>query len=616
MANKILTIEVGSSITKICEMDYKVKKPVVYQCFHVATPPGVLDDGVVEQSEELIATIQSALMTKKIKTKQVVFTVSSNKIATRDVEIPLVKDNKLQMTLQSNAQDYFPVDLKQYELSYRKGEIKGEKGSQKIVLHAHATPGFLIQSYRNLAESCGLQIIGIDFVDNSIANIFNGELPAGAHMVIKIDDSSCLLTVFNNNDVVFQRYVMSGVDQAVNALQNIPEFNGKMPYAEAIRRFRSQSLLNGRFISFEERKQLNEGIQIMDMSVAPEKIKITAELEDMVTGISRIVDFYNAQNSENPIQDILLTGIGAEFVGMRELLTKELGRIVNVMTQYRNVTLDKKIANTSICAYSACVGAGFAPLQLISKKNKGDNSAPQKADLNKILLGGCLVGVVGAAALAFVGTNRMIESVNNYNIVVDQYNRLVETQRLVLEYNATVAAHDDFMQLGNYVYSQNINFVDILAELETVLPSGASLTSLSSSEEEMQLNFTTSTMEDCMNTIQQLRYLSYFQYVYLDNISQGYDADTQEEQYAFTITMTYVPYGEEKQGVSAMNDAELREYIKTVYDLEQEEAQLDEDGNPVTETQTEETAEDITQENGSQDQQSETLQETVGDIVE
>ena len=35
MNNRVLSIEIGNSFTKICEMDYKVKKPKVYKVLTV-----------------------------------------------------------------------------------------------------------------------------------------------------------------------------------------------------------------------------------------------------------------------------------------------------------------------------------------------------------------------------------------------------------------------------------------------------------------------------------------------------------------------------------------------------------------------------------------------------
>ena len=57
MAKKVLSIQVGYSLTKVCEMDYQSKKPKMYHCFNVPTPDGVLNDGSITVRDDLIFRI-------------------------------------------------------------------------------------------------------------------------------------------------------------------------------------------------------------------------------------------------------------------------------------------------------------------------------------------------------------------------------------------------------------------------------------------------------------------------------------------------------------------------------------------------------------------------------
>ena len=570
MANKILTIEIGTAITKICEMDYKAKKPVIYQCFHVPTPPGALDDGVVDASPELVSAIQTALAAKKIKTKKVVYTVASNKIANREVEVPAVKEQQIKGIVFTNAQEYFPVELSQYDLSFKKVDTIEENGTKKFKLQVYATPQYLIESYRELSAACGLQIQAIDFVGNSISHMFIGEVPEGVHLVVKIDDSSCLLTVFNNGKISFQRSVSNGIDSAVKMLQNVPEFQGKMPYTEALRRFRTTPIIQSRFLTQEERQAMQNGM--MPMGLQAGDPMITNALKDLVNGISRTIDYYNAQNSQAPIQDLYLTGIGAELIGMRELLTSELGRAATVLQRYQNIKLDGKIANTSVGAYVACIGAGFAPLQdvAVGKKAKsGSAAAPGTIDVLRVGVIGGVGCVMVAIALAVTSILPYFKQVDEYNEMVDRYSRLVDTQKMLAHYDVVQAAHQDFMQAESYIYSQNDEFLEMLSELEIQFPSNCKITSLSASNSEISMNIEAATLEDMGNCLQKLRYFKWFQTVY----TNGFSSKITEEEgeitdivYTFTVVCTPVAYGEEKLRGEALSDIEFSTEVKTEYD--------------------------------------------------
>ena len=52
MNNRVLSIEISNSFTKICEIDYKVKKPKVYKVLTVETPEGVVVDGMLQPTQE------------------------------------------------------------------------------------------------------------------------------------------------------------------------------------------------------------------------------------------------------------------------------------------------------------------------------------------------------------------------------------------------------------------------------------------------------------------------------------------------------------------------------------------------------------------------------------
>ena len=50
--------------------------------------------------------------------KNVVFTLSSTKVASREVMLPPLKDNRIQAVVETNASDYFPVDMSSYCIAH------------------------------------------------------------------------------------------------------------------------------------------------------------------------------------------------------------------------------------------------------------------------------------------------------------------------------------------------------------------------------------------------------------------------------------------------------------------------------------------------------------------
>ncbi|CDF08761.1 tfp pilus assembly protein ATPase PilM [Firmicutes bacterium CAG:95] len=46
MAGKVISIEIGYSLTRVCEVDYKSKTHKVYGYFSLPTPEGMINDGI------------------------------------------------------------------------------------------------------------------------------------------------------------------------------------------------------------------------------------------------------------------------------------------------------------------------------------------------------------------------------------------------------------------------------------------------------------------------------------------------------------------------------------------------------------------------------------------
>ena len=75
MAGRVLSIEIGYSLTRVCELDYKAKTPKVYKSFTVSTLEGVVNDGVLQLDTHYLEGIRGGMREHGIKAKQVIFSV-------------------------------------------------------------------------------------------------------------------------------------------------------------------------------------------------------------------------------------------------------------------------------------------------------------------------------------------------------------------------------------------------------------------------------------------------------------------------------------------------------------------------------------------------------------
>ena len=54
MAERVLSIEVGYSLTKVCEVEAAGKAPKIFNSFVIPTPEGMVRDGAVDVNDEFV----------------------------------------------------------------------------------------------------------------------------------------------------------------------------------------------------------------------------------------------------------------------------------------------------------------------------------------------------------------------------------------------------------------------------------------------------------------------------------------------------------------------------------------------------------------------------------
>ena len=90
---KVLSIEVTDIVTRVIEVDYGKKDPVVHKAIVFPTPEKTVSDGVIEGVETFAKEFQRQM--HGFGTKNVVFALASNKVMSREVSIPEMKDDQI-----------------------------------------------------------------------------------------------------------------------------------------------------------------------------------------------------------------------------------------------------------------------------------------------------------------------------------------------------------------------------------------------------------------------------------------------------------------------------------------------------------------------------------------
>lgn len=542
MNNRVLSIEIGNSFTKICEIDYKVKKPKVYKVLTVETPEGVVVDGMLQPTQEYADHLVNALGTNGIRTKRVIFTISSTRVASREVQIPNVKANKIEALVKTNANDYFPVDLTQYEIGHYLAGGLTEEGKLRVM--ALAVPKALLDSYYQLAQMCGWEVECFDYSSNSLYQILRDEKSEKVTMMIKIDENSTIVTVLSAGKVLLQRTVAYGVQDAIETMIASGAYAVNDPMS-AVERFQKKTCLNRVLHQgdklWEENAGRWEDEDAGNVEVTAARQKITASLEPLIVGVSRVIDFYDSRNSDTPIERTYVTGLGGSFSGMSKLFTNCLERKVHTLSEMDDkIGMSKAIRSTRPAAYISCLGAVLAPVGLIDKSTQKAKGLTVVSGTNYtfVSVAVLVLGVILSIAMAVTSLTRYFGTAAENVALQARVEELQPAQTVYNEYLSAAAQYDKYKYLYEYTENPNENLVEFINELEQILPSSFWTNSFSSDMEGISMSVTVEGKAAAARTILNIRNMESIEDVQISNIT-----DTQNElgesAVTFSITGTY-----------------------------------------------------------------------------
>lgn len=522
---KILSIEIGVDVTHVLEMDYRVKNPKVYRSFSFQTPVGVIGEAGVRKSEEFRTALHKLLDANKIKTRKTLFVVNSGKIASREVLIPMIKENRIKDFLNTNSADFFPVDLSRYQLVYRNEGVVQQDTVKKRKLYVFAVPGDLVQSYEELADFCSLELTALDYVGNSIFQMMHKAVGNNICCSVKLDNNATMITIINQGMVVLQRTVFYGFEEVEKVVVDSGLFP-KEQYPAAMDILQQTDCLDANQAAPED-------------AINAMRAEAVEALRPMIGNIRRVLDYYQSRNNGAEVKESFLIGNGAYIKGLDRLMSLELNLPVHL--QEKDVLNGFRTSGGRLDAmYEACYGAAIQPLDFVfgSAQTAKIIEEKKKRELFAAKLIGLLCVACAVILLALSGVQRIALSheLNNLN---KQKDELEYIQDIYNAYVDTKSQYDDVTKMNGKTETVSDALADAIEEMEEKFPSGVKVTSLTSNGEGISMDIEVSTKEEAAKILQNLATFDAFRSVTTNGITESTD-ENGKITVTFSVMCTYV----------------------------------------------------------------------------
>ena len=568
-AQRVLSIEIGYSLTQVCEMDFQSKHPQVYGVFSMKTPDGILDDGYVKATDGFVNDLKSYIAANGMQAKKLIFAVSSTKIATREAVIPFVKEKMIREMIMTNITDYFPVDPSQYQFAHNVMDtVTDDAGTKQYRVMVMAAPADMLNGYTTLANALGLELEAVDYSGNSIFQALRHRFATGTNLTVKIDERSSLLTVTNNGVITMQRPGIYGADQIVDILMETDVYGEPLTYEAAIKTLRRNNLVmrpeeeellaekeeEVRKLELAQQQAMTlanttgDTSQVASATVAAKQAgsnlkmlrlrrDVTISYQQLISSIVRVIDYYNSKNRDAAIDNIIITGIAADFWGFAGLLSQELGRNVEVLKDLAGTNINQglHLQGVSLGDYISVIGAGlgsvgFMPaVEKVDKKKGGGSAKDSLSNIGNndklpfIILGIGLVIGIGLSAAALVPY--YMAKTENQNL----QERKAQLAPVQDTYNEYVAVEADYRYMTS-LYDATVNTVDdlpeLIGELEDRLPADSMVTTMTVTPENVSMVIQTNTKTTVAKAIVEYRQLPYFSDVIVSQVGEQLDPET------------------------------------------------------------------------------------------
>ena len=549
MAKKVLSIEIGQQVTKAVVIDFLKKNPHVYNAFSFDTPEGVMEDGYVKDKDRMAQLLREQMKDNGVKEKEVVFSIASSKIASREVTVPYVPEKNLDNLINATAQDYFPVNMDEYTLAYNVLETVKEKDKKSLKLLLLAAPDSLIQNYYSLADLMGVRVESIDYYGNGSMQVLQKHIGSGYSVCVQIGSLNTMVSVLKENQQIMQRTIPYGANTIIETMLAHPALECR-DETDAMEMLCRENVVYST-LDYEDETVRGTRISEDQWKRSGQSREARKAVTDAVGGILlsviRVVDYFGSRYPDCQLGYIYITGMGVKIRGLDTLFEREMDLPVRKLEKLTNITFSRGFARSlqDQTEYIAAIGAAIEPVGFSLKELKNKQGRAASMRTVKIILAG---SVVVAVALVAVGWFRLVgANKENENLKMEKQS-LQSINQVYTENEQATKKFEDAAALHVATSTKNQNLVALIEQLQKKLPKQMQVSTLQTTEDKVTLTITTKTKISVAKMLVEFEGIDLLTNVNVASIAGAESENDKIDEYTFSVTADYtqLPTKEEK----------------------------------------------------------------------
>ena len=328
-----IALDIGSTYIKLVQLKGSGKNYSLAKFGMVPLPAEVIVEGAVMDANRVSEAIKELLVAQKIKTKEVVLSVSGSSVIIKRISIADMTDEELAESIKWEAEQYIPFSIDDVNVDFQKLGPGAAEGQADVLLVAVKKDK--INDYVNLVKDAGLEPVVVDVDAFALANMceLNYEVEAGITALLNIGASVMNINILRDGVSIFTRDITVGGNRYTEALQR----DAGLSYDDAEKIKRNEA------VDGADRDQLN-GI-------------IATVTEDIVGEIQRSFDFFRSTTGSDKVSRVLLSGGCAKISQFTKVLSERLEIPVDIINPFKNIKVDPKYFEAGFISDAAPLAA-------------------------------------------------------------------------------------------------------------------------------------------------------------------------------------------------------------------------------------------------------------------
>jgi type IV pilus assembly protein PilM len=316
----VIGLDIGSSSIKLVELaegktGYKLQNLVMS-----SLPPEAIVDGALMDSVTIIDTIRDLISSSKIKTKDVVTSVSGHSVIVKKITLPFMTEAELEESIRWEAERYIPFDINDVNIDFQTfGSNPENPEVMDIVLVAAKKD--IINDYVSVIMEAGLNPVIMDIDAFALENMLAINYDIGKEEVVAIANVGASITNINilkNNVSGFTRDIFKGGNQITEDIQRQLHID----YDEA------------------EKIKIGSKVDVTSRSIVQNLLKTTSE--SLAVEIRNSLDFFQSTATYEKISKLYLSGGGSKIKDFDVILQQEIGIPVEIVNPFTKIEYNEK----------------------------------------------------------------------------------------------------------------------------------------------------------------------------------------------------------------------------------------------------------------------------------